>query len=124
MIVFCHVTILSAWVYSVHHDPENNEPDNPRQITTRHKPKTRLNSRDPRCMESGDEIVLRMRQELKTKKKLAKEHDTWLVQIASKFDFGPELTEKGKDDLMLLLFAYRELFITNTSAPPALVGIE
>ena len=92
--VFCHVPTLAAWIHSVHHDPEDNDPDNSRQTTTRHKPKTRLNSKDPRCMESGDETVLRMRQELKTKKKLAKEYDTWLVQIAAKFSFGPELIEK------------------------------
>ena len=45
-------------------------------------------------------------------------------QIAPKFRFGPEMTENEKADLMLLLFAYRELFTTNTDAPPAIEGIE
>ena len=55
--VFWHVPSLAAWVHSVHHDPEDNDLDSCRQTTTRHKPKTRLNSRDPRCMELGDETI-------------------------------------------------------------------
>ena len=109
-----------AWANSVHHESEDNDPDNSRQTTTRHKPKTRLNSKDPRCLEPGDKSVLRMWKELKTKKKLANVYAVWLVEIASKFIFGTNLTEEGKDDLMLLLFAYRELFISSANAPPAI----
>ena len=114
---------LDQWVNSVH-QPEENDDSKARQTTTRHKPKTRLSSADPRSLEDGEETVVRIRSELRSNTKLSKEYEAWVKDIAAKFRFGDQLTEEEKDDLTILLFAYRELFIKNTSAPPAIDGIE
>jgi hypothetical protein len=115
---------LCNWVHSIHHDAEDNDPNNSRQTTTRHRAKTRLDSSDPRAMESGNTTVERMKQALRKQKKLKREYELWLGEVAQKFTFGEGLTDEEKDDLTTLLFAYRELFIKNTGAPPAIDGIE
>ena len=55
---------------------------------------------------------------------MVKEYHEWLQTTSKQFNFGEELLEQEKDDITLLLFAYRELFIEDTSAPPAIDGIE
>ena len=114
---------LDEWVNSVH-QPEGADESQARQTTTRHKPKTRLSSADPRSLEEGEETIARTRAELRTNTNLKKECDAWVKEIAAKFRFGDQLTKEEKDELTILLFSHRELFIKNTSAPPASDGIE
>ena len=116
---------LDRGVNSVHL-PEGTDESQAGQTTTRHKPKTRLSSADPRSLEEGEETVARTRAELelKTNTNLRKEYDAWVKEIAAELRFGDPLTEEEKDDLTIRLFSYRELSIKNTSAPPAIDRIE
>ena len=114
---------VDSWVHSIH-EPAKEDATATRQTTVRHRARTRLNTDDIRRVETGQESVKRLRKEMQKQKRLAAEYDAWQKQIGSKFKFGSNLTMEEKDDLCVLLFVYKEMFIENTKAPPAIDGIE
>jgi hypothetical protein len=48
----------------------------------------------------------------------------WREGHGKQFKFGEKLTPREKEELLHLLYAYQELFIDNSKAPPAINGIE
>jgi hypothetical protein len=95
-----------------------------RHTTVRHKPKTRLNNKDKRKNESGEQTVSRMRKKIRTDSKFKDRYDKWCREIAKQFCYGEGLEEGRKQELLALLYGYQELFISNPKAPPPIDGIE
>ena len=95
-----------------------------RNTTVRHKPKTRLNSKDKRENENGEQTVARVRKKIRTDNKYKDRYDKWCREIAKQFSYGEELEEGRKQELLALLYGYQELFISNPKAPPPIDGIE
>ena len=95
-----------------------------RHTTVRHKPKTRLNNKDKRKNESGEQTVSRVRKKIRTDSKFKDRYDKWCREIAKQFCYGEGLEEGRKQELLALLYGYQELFISNPKAPPPIDGIE
>ena len=128
---FCLAALITAgmgkaadsWVHSIH-EPTEEDATATRQTTVRHRARTRLNMDDIRRAETGQEFIKRLRKEMQKQKKLAAEYEAWQKQIGCKFKFGSILTAEERDGICVLLFVYKEMFIENTKAPPAIDGIE
>jgi hypothetical protein len=95
-----------------------------RQTTVRHRPRTRLLSNDPRRFETGEETVNRFMERMKKDSRAKTKYQEWVGEIGSKFTFGGKLKETEKTQIMTLMYAYKEVFLHNTSAPPVIDGIE
>ena len=119
-----HTTALVAqgedWACSMQHEEDASKK---RQTTVNHRPVTTLPRKDGRRMESGSMTVARIMKELKQTRHAA-HYKGWKEQIAAQFTFGKKLREEEKDELLCLLYAYRDMFTLTPKAPPLIEGIE
>jgi transposase InsO family protein len=107
---------------SIEHETE--EEGALRHTTVRHKPKTTLKAGDIRKEETGRQSIERIREQIDRDAKAKNKFRAWCAGPASKFRLGEQLTEEEKHEMLLLLYAYKELFEHNPSAPPPIDGIE